>query len=231
GITNSFSYNKRLQPSTMSASAPNQTVFSTGYDFHLGNGDNGNVFGITNYRDQNRNQTFTYDALNRLTSAQNAGADCSQMTVNGKTEYWGNSYGYDPWGNLLQKTVTKCSAENLSVTAFTSNRLSGYTYDAAGNMAHDATTNTNYSYDQENRITGAGGYTYTYDADGNRVKKSNGSTGTLYWYMSPGIVAESDLQGHLTSEYAFFNGRRTARKDFPSGEVSYYFSDQLQDRF
>jgi len=43
--------------------------------FPSGNGDNGNVFGITNYRDQNRNQVFTYDALNRLTSAQNAGTN------------------------------------------------------------------------------------------------------------------------------------------------------------
>src|SRR5262249_42665340 len=216
-------YNKRLQPTTMSASAPNQTVFSIGYDFHLGNGDNGNVFGITNYRDQNRNQTFTYDALNRLTSAQNAGTDCSQMTVNGKTEYWGKNYGYDPWGNLLQKTVTKCSAENLSVTAFTSNRLSGYTYDAAGNMAHDATTAANYTFDQENRITGAGGYTYTYDADGNRVEKSNGSTGTIYWYMSPGIVAESDLTGALKSEYVFFDGKRVARRDSPNGTGGVFY--------
>ena len=182
---------------------PNQTVFSIFYDFHLGNGDNGNVFGITNNRDTSRNQTFTYDALNRLTSAQNAGTNCSQMTVNGKTEYWGNSYGYDAWGNLLQKTVTKCSAENLSVTALVNNRVSGYNYDAAGNMTHDATTNTNYSFDQENRITGAAGYTYTYDADGNRVEKSNGSTGTIYWYMSPGIVAESDLSGALKSECVF----------------------------
>src|SRR5215468_12347330 len=145
-----------LQPITMSASSPTATVFSVGYDFHLGVGDNGNVFGITNNRDTSRNQTFTYDALNRLTSAQNAGTDCSQTTINGKTEYWGNSYGYDPWGNLLQKTVTKCSAENLSVSAFVNNQLSGYSYDAAGNMTHDATTNTNYSFDQENRITGAG---------------------------------------------------------------------------
>jgi hypothetical protein len=30
------------------------------------------------------------------------------------------------WGNLLQKTVTKCSAENLSVTALANNQLSGY---------------------------------------------------------------------------------------------------------
>ena len=228
GITNSFSYNQRLQPINMSAFSPSQTVFSLGYDFHLGNGDNGNVWAITNNRDQARSQTFAYDQLNRLTSAQNAGTDCTQSTANGKTKFWGNSYGYDAWGNLLSKSVTKCSAENLSVTATANNQLSGYSYDAAGNMTYDATANLNYSYDQENRITGAAGYTYTYDDDGNRVEKSNGSTGTLYWYMTPGIVAESDLAGNLQSEYVFFDGARVARKDFPSNAVSYYFSDHLK---
>ena len=70
GVTSSFTYNNRLQPVNMSAGTPNQTVFSIGYDVHLGNGDNGDVFGITNYKDSGRNQTFTYDALNRLISAQ-----------------------------------------------------------------------------------------------------------------------------------------------------------------
>jgi hypothetical protein len=45
-----------------------------------------------------------------------------------------------------------------------------------------------------------------YDADGNRVRKSNGdlaASGTLYWYMTPGVVAESDLAGTLKSEYVF----------------------------
>jgi RHS repeat-associated protein len=62
------------------------------------------------------------------------------------------------------------------------------------------------------------------------VKKSNGSTGTLYWYMSPGIVAESDLSGNLTSEYVFFSGERVARRDGTngSGGVFYYFSDHLK---
>jgi RHS repeat-associated protein len=217
----------------MSATAPNQTVFSIGYDFHFGAGNNGNVFSLINYRDQSRTQTFTYDALNRLTSAQNAGTDCTKTTVNGKTEYWGNSYGYDAWSNLTTKTPTKCSAENLNEAAWASNQLhtiSGpdNTYDAAGNMVHDATTGLNYTYDAENRITGAGGYTYTYDADGNRVEKSNGSMGAIYWYMSPGIVAESDLTGALKSEYVFFDGERVARKDFPGNAVSYYFSDHLK---
>ena len=69
---------------------------------------------------------------------------------------------------------------------------------------------------------------YTYDSDGNRVNKTAGSTGMLYWYMSPGIVAESDLSGTVKSEYVFFGGERVARKDFPGNAVFYYFSDHLK---
>jgi RHS repeat-associated protein len=238
GITNSFSYNKRLQPVNMSASSPSQTVFSIGYDFHLGNGttgsNNGNVWNIYNYRDRTRDQSFTYDALNRLISAQNAGTNCAASTVNGKTEYWGNSYGYDAWGNLVGKSVTKCSAENLTLTALVNNQLSGYGYDAAGNMTSDPTDGVTASYDAENRIASAtrGGVTtsYVYDADGNRVEKSGGGSGTLYWYMTPGIVAESDPAGNLQSEYVFLNGERVARRDGVNGAggVFYYFSDHLK---
>ncbi len=226
----------------MSANAPSQTVFSIGYDFHLGNGtsgaDNGNVFGITNYKDNTRNQTFTYDLLNRLASAQNAGTNCAATTVNGATEYWGNSYGYDAWGNLLQKSVTKCRAENLLVTADAHNWIhasgTDYQYDAAGNMTFNATAPAQtYSYDQENRLTGAAGYAYTYDGDGNRVRKSNGNlaaNGTLYWYMAPGVVTETDLAGTTKSEYVFFAGEHVARRDGATGTgaVFYYFSDHLK---
>jgi RHS repeat-associated protein len=253
-ITNLFSYNNRLQPCRMTASTgalpvscadadPTHrgNVYDITYDFHVGNGtsgtDNGNVWGITNNKDTTRNQTFTYDPLNRLISAQNAGTNCAATTVNGKTAYWGNSYGYDAWGNMLSKTVTKCGAENLSVTADAHNWIHSaapdYQYDAAGNMTYDATAHLNYTFDQENRLTGAAGYTYTYDADGNRVRKSNGNlaaNGTLYWYMTPGVVAESDLAGTLKSEYIFFDGERVARRDGATGGggVFYYFSDHLQ---
>jgi RHS repeat-associated protein len=250
GIASTFSYNKRLQPCRMTASTgpiptscedadPNHrgNVYDMTYDFHLGNGDNGNVFGISNNKDTTRSQTFAYDALNRLTSAQNAGTNCGSMVLQNKTEYWGNSYAYDAWGNLLQKTITKCGAEHFSVTADAHNWLHStapdYQYDAAGNMTYDATASLNYTFDQENRLTGAAGYTYTYDGDGNRVRKSNGSlaaNGTLYWYMTPGVVAETDLAGTLKSEYVFFDGERVARRDGATGTggVFYYFSDQLK---
>ena len=239
GITNTTVYDVRLQPCRMTASSagavPTNCDSSFGnlldlrYKYDLWIGDNGNVTQIVNYRDQTRNQTFTYDSLNRLTSAQNAGTDCTVTVLGGKTKFWGNSYSYDAWGNLLGKSPTHCSAENLSVTASVKNQLQGgYTHDSAGNMTHDATANLDYGYDLENRIMGAGGFTYTYDADGNRVEKANGTTGTLYWYMTPGIVAESDLAGNLKSEYIFFDGERVARKDIPGNAVSYYFSDHLK---
>jgi RHS repeat-associated protein len=248
-ITSSFTYNKRLQPLTMSATAPSQTVYSIGYDFHAGNGtagtgtDNGNVFGIINYKDttHGRDQTFTYDALNRLISAQNAGTNCSTMVLQNKTEYWGNSYSYDAWSNLLQKTITKCGAEHLLATADAQNRIHvptpDYIYDAAGNMTTDVTDGVTAFYDQESRVSTATSNgittTYSYDSDGNRVRKSTGNlaaNGTLYWYMAPGVVAETDLAGTTQSEYIFFDGERVARRDGATGTggVFYYFSDHLK---
>jgi RHS repeat-associated protein len=154
------------------------------------------------------------------------------------SEYWGNACGYDAWGNLLQKSVTKCGAENLLITADAHNWIhasgTDYQYDTAGNMTFNATAPTQtYTYDQENRLTGAAGYTYTYDADGNRVRKSNGTlaaSGTLYWQMTPGVVAETDLAGTLKSEYVFFDSERVARRDGATGTggVFYYFADHLK---
>ena len=239
GVTNTTVYDVRLQPCRMTASStgavPTDCDNSFGnlldlrYRYDLWIGDNGNVTQVVNYRDQTRNQKFTYDGLNRLTSAQNLGTDCTTVVLGGKSKFWGNSYSYDAWGNLLGKTPTKCSAENLSVTAGGNNQLQGgNTYDAAGNLTHDAAANLSYVYDSENRLMGAGVFTYTYDAESNRVEKSNGTTGTIYWYMSMGIVAESDLTGSLKTEYIFFGGQRVARKDYPGNTVSYYFSDHLK---
>jgi RHS repeat-associated protein len=238
-ITNTFSYNKRLQPINMSASAPSQTVFSIGYDFHFGNGNNGNVHNIYNYRDRNRDQSFTYDAWNRVISAWNAGTDCTRRTANNLIAYWGNDYTYDAWGNLTNKTIRQnptasCAGELLNAApANNLNQLPGYGHDIAGNMTSDPTDGISLHYDAENRADSAtrSGVTTTfvYDADGNRVKKTTSGVTTLYWYLTPGIVGESDLSGTMKSEYVFFNGERVARRDLvaPTG-VFYYFSDHLK---
>lgn len=239
GITNTFSYNNRLQPATIKATSTNGIVLSLGYDFHVGDGtagsDNGDIFGILNYKDPQRNQTFAYDALDRLVSAHNAGSDCTSTVLEGKTEYWGNTYAYDSWGNLIIKSISKCGAENMSMTADTHNQMHSTSgvdnrYDAAGNMIYDGSSQTSYVYDAENRLSGVDGSAYFYDDSGHRVRKSTGTAaaqGTLYWHMTPGVLAETDLAGVTKSEYVYFNGVRVARRDgtSPTNPPVYYFSD------
>src|SRR5205085_11523753 len=96
--------------------------FTYGYD-QGGGRNNGDVVTINNIRDSTRSTTFTYDYLDRLGSGR---------TFNAST--WGDSYLYDPFGNLLQKNVTQGTAENLQVTADANNHIntSGFRYHLAG---------------------------------------------------------------------------------------------------
>jgi len=98
---------------------------------------------------------------------------------------------------------------------------------AAGDMTSNG--GATYTYNGESQMVSAGGYTYLYDGDGNRVAKTNGSTGTLYWYGAPGVVLETDLLGNPQSEYIFFGGSRIARRDVSgiSSPVYYYFANQI----
>src|SRR5580704_7566415 len=67
--------------------------------------DNGNVASITNNINSARTQTFTYDELNRVSTAK------TQATSG--TYAWGLSFGYDAWAYLLNATVIQGSAPPL----------------------------------------------------------------------------------------------------------------------
>lgn len=83
GTVTSNGYNKRLQPTLMSASVNQSAIFSLCYDFHLGvavntppcsinlsgTGDNGNVFQVLDNVDSTRSAIYTYDPLNRIAQA------------------------------------------------------------------------------------------------------------------------------------------------------------------
>jgi len=228
-VTVSNSYSDRLQPLLLSAGTSSTTVLSLCYDFHLGVsvtlpnctlsastlGDNGNIYQIANNRDTTRTQNFTYDNLNRLAQAWSSGPQ------------WGETFSVDPWSNMWQRSgVTgKTYYEALSAPANLQNQLTGFTYDVAGNMIQNGSVT--YTYDGDNRLTATAGWTYVYDGDGVRVKKSNGSTGTLYWTGTGSeAISESNLAGADQEEYVFF-GKRVARRDVASNAVHYYFSDHL----
>jgi RHS repeat-associated protein len=205
-------YNSRLQPVEIWAGAGQGTpaLFDKQYSYGTTGANNGNIFTITNLKDSTRTQTFSYDSLNRLASAQDAA-------------HWSNIYTYDAWGNLTKKLYGSIAAgEHLDTSATPQNWMIGYTYDAGGNMLTDGINNWTYVYDGENRIKTAGSTSYTYDADGRRVQKSSG---TNYWYGPGGqVFAETDSGGNWTN-YIFFAGQRLARN--VNGDIKYFITDHL----
>ena len=215
-VTLTNTYNNRLQPTQFLATSPVPlTLLNLSYSYDQGSGkNNGSVVQITNGRDSTRSLAYTYDQVNRLSTAQTS----SSAT-------WGNSYVYDAWGNLLQKNVTKGTAENMTLLVNNKNQVTSpaFTYDAAGDVTSD--TSVSMAYDAEGMMSPVSGTTNTYDGDGRRVKKSDG---TLYWVdddFRP--LSIGTTSGSLTKEYVFIGSKRIAYVSLTSGNPYYYLSDRL----
>lgn len=166
---------------------------------------------ITNGRDSTRTVSYTYDQVNRLSTAQTAST-------------WGNSYVHDAWGDLLQKNVIRGTAESMTLTVNNKNQVTtpAFNYDGAGNVTWDTVNAMNY--DAESRMTPSSGATYTYDGDGRRVKKSDG---TLYWVDDSFEPLSVGTATGITQDYIFLNGQRIAFVPLSSGNPYYYPSDHL----
>ena len=160
------------------------------YSYTDANGhDNGNVTSIVSGA-PGRSQYFAYDSLNRLSSAVTG--DANQPAWQGETgylqRYWGESYGYDAWGNLLSIGVansnyTGCTQENLNQSVNAQNQIVGDTYDA------------------ENHLVSTAGVNYAYDGDGKRVMKSAAGTGTIWYGLNSAPAMETDLNGGVIFDY------------------------------
>jgi RHS repeat-associated protein len=215
-LQRTLGYNSLLQPNTIVAKSGSTNIQSLTLGYGTAGQNNGNIATIANGMDTShgRDQTYTYDTLNRVYTG-------------GDTSHWGEQYGYDNWGNMLSKTVTRGTG-----TAFTvsdpngTNQLSNQTYDNAGNVVLDQQGN-HFSYDAEGRIITGGTGTYTYDGDGNRVVKTNGSATTLYWPSSvAGVVDESNSTATAFGRQIFVGGIRVWSED-TAGSGRFLFQDHL----
>ena len=189
------------------------------YNYGALHQNNGNITSIVNNTDATRNQTFTYDPLNRITAGYSSASS--------GTYSWGETYTVDAWGNLkIAPMGGKAHGGTFANASNNNNQALGLSYDAAGNVTNYLNA---YVYDPENRVQSTAGTVYTYDADGQRVLKSNTSGTALktYWMGNGNVLAEADGSGVLTAEYIYFNGKRIARIDLPANSVHYYLSDHL----
>ena len=106
-----------------------------------------------------RTVLYTYDALNRLTSASSTAASSSPYI---------QSYSYNPIGNLTYKSD-----------------VGSYTYSATGIQnphAPTAINGTTYSYDNNGNLTSASPWTYAWDYRNRLLDSTNGTASSTYTY-------------------------------------------------
>jgi RHS repeat-associated protein len=201
----------RLQPTEidLGTSQGASDKLKLNYDYGPLTLNNGDVIGqtITIPSGPALTQSFTYDALNRLKSAQES---------NGSS--WKQTFLYDQFGNrTIDGANTMPSGlvgPNPQVSSST-NRITsaGYSYDHAGNLIADGIGHT-YSYDAENmQVTyDTSVAKYAYDGEGRRVRSiiNNGALTTVFVY---------DAMGKLLAEYTNTNPT--------GGGTSYLTTDAL----
>jgi len=257
GRYESTTFNSRLQPTqiALGTSANNTSLLKLNYTYGVRDGqgnldakkNNGNVESQTitvSGMSHPLVQSYTYDSLNRITSATE--------TSNG-AQTWKQTFSYDRYGNRnfdLNNTTTPDTQTNGAVKVInpeilaSNNRfkldqdndsVNDYLYDSAGNLTQDA-TGKKFKYDAENKQTSFGtggsdtnGGSYFYDGDGQRVKKIVGSETTIFVYNASGqLVAEyatttptNPTISYLTTDTlgtprinTDANGQVTARHDY-----------------
>ncbi len=194
-------FNTRFQPTQVQAGSLLTLGYSYGTSNNNGNIQTQSIFDGTT----TRNQSFSYDGVNRLTGATETGN-------------WAQTYVYDAYGNrgLLSSSndpstgvsllLDATTASTTSVPFGTNNRWNagGAGYDARGNLTGASASPNSFTatYDAENRqiqtVGNIGGTTttvnYAYDGDGKRVTKAvTGGATTTYLY---------DAKGDLSAEYS-----------------------------
>lgn len=190
-LIHAVSYNNRLQPVEikLGTSGAPASVVDLIYSYGTTN-NNGNVQSVAyTGGGLSYTQTFAYDALNRLSTAQE----------NGGTN-WSQTNGYDRYGNRWIDLGG--GTQSLYFTA-SNNRITGSSYDNGGNLLNDGVHA--YSYDAENKINKVDGTpAYMYDGHGQRVRKLVGENVRFIYGISGQLVAEyNGSTGALTKEYVY----------------------------
>jgi YD repeat-containing protein len=115
GATESRVYNNLRQLTQLTSTGATTVSYTYNYPAGANNGK------ISSQVVSGETITYQYDSLNRMIAATSSAA-------------WGESFGYDSFGNLLSKTVTQDTGPTLSQAVNpANNQIVGQTYDANGN--------------------------------------------------------------------------------------------------
>lgn len=196
--------NKRMQTTQVALGTTQSGTNLLKLNYDYGTSNNGNVQNQTievttigNITGFVAAQNYTYDGLNRLSSA---------IETSSNTTIWQQTFGYDRYGNRTVNTNSNATTQALigdnPEISEGNNQIEPrpgelYDYDAAGNLTKDKLGNL-FAYDSDGKQTtfmpvGASQPSayYYYDSDGRRVKKISGNETTIFVYNALGqMIAE-----------------------------------------
>ena len=165
GLAGSISYDNQYRVTSITAGAVMNLSYPT-YDA------NGNITAMNNVLDATKNKSFTYDALDRLSSAT------------------ASEYGDHSRGPMTGREQTD-GEPNTYTYASNTNKLTGANGKAFGYDGNGNTTTENsrvYTYNQNQRliqvVDGAMTAGYAYNGNGQRVKKVVNGMTTVFHYNS-----------------------------------------------
>ena len=165
GVNSTLGYDNAGRLTNISHDGPGGNLLFTNYTLDA----NGNRTAVTS---NSGNESYTLDALNRLTNVSYPNGDAA-------------AYSYDANGNRLTQTFNGVTTNYSYDDAgqLLSDGATAYSYDANGNLTNAGADS--YSWDWANRLTGAsvGGISASYSYDAFDVRVSGTVSGTSSSYV------------------------------------------------
>jgi len=180
------------------------------------------VNNITQMTDGAGAHNYTYDSLDRLTTATHPNQPNESYTYddvgNRTASHQGSSYSYQPFNRLVSANGTS------------------FGYDANGNQISktDASGSWTYTWDYENRLKQAslsGGVIvdYSYDALGRRVQRTSNADETVeFVYDGMDVLTDRDSDGATLVSYVNAPGLDKKLRQTSGSSTSYFLADHLQ---
>ncbi|KYK34393.1 MAG: hypothetical protein AYK19_12145 [Theionarchaea archaeon DG-70-1] len=164
-------------------------------------------------------ESYSYDGLNRLTSAS-----CTS---------WSFTYSYDKVGNRTAKDSITYTINSVNEVTALSDGTS-FTYDSNGNRTQKTkgSDTWDYTYDYANRLTKVEKNSttegeYVYDGVGKRLQAIENSATTTYIYFGANVLYEENSTG--TAAYIYGPTGKLAKRTTINQESDtyYYHTDHL----
>jgi RHS repeat-associated protein len=220
-IQATYTYDSRDRPLTIDVKDGVTSLLDLDYTYD----NNSNITQLINgWRDTNstwhsETESYSYDGLDRLTSAS-----CT---------FWSHTYTYDKVGNRAGKDSITYTINSVNEVTALSDGTS-FTYNDNGNRTQKTNGDDtwDYTYDYANRLIKVEENDstigeYVYDGDGKRLQKIENSITTTYIYSGINTIFEENSTGsagYIYGPTGLTSKRTTINQEF---NIYYYHKDHL----